>query len=68
MAFSAPSQLRLHIVNGNLIGSKLILSAGLPKSTTWNFPVNNNRIESKIQIPIITIQKEKAMFPESYVE
>jgi len=34
MAFSCPSQLRLHFLNGNSIGSKLILSAGLPKSTT----------------------------------
>lgn len=68
MAFSCPSQLIFHILNGNSVGSKLIVSAGLPKSTTWNFPVNNNRIMSKIQIPIITIQKQKTVFPESYVE
>ena len=34
MAFSCPSQLIFHILNGNSVGSKLIVSAGLPKSTT----------------------------------
>lgn len=68
MALSCPSQLRFHILNGNSIGSKLILSAGLPKSTTWNSPVSDNRIISRIQIQIITTHKEKETFPESHVE